>query len=398
MALGASATAGSAILQRLLQQLELPSLLALVPYIAFAFVWLSRWEAARPDEWLLLLRDGQLVSQGIGLRAFRGWRDIATKFPAAMQKVRFQTTQVDRDMQGLDVSGYVSWSVNRDGEGPWNAYKYLAMRDKDGDGNVDSDAGAQHVAEMAKAVLRNHIANTSMRDVLTQREALRDKVREVMMQQIKGWGVWVEAVEIADVRICSNSLFQDLQAEYRHRIRRTAEEARLETERGIKESALAHEVRMAKAQAEAETEKRLAAAQQRLRAEREEAELFAAQAEAARARLKMEEEIELARIAKEAQVRQARAMADAAVAKIEKEAEAERIKVLYDAEREMPAATVKRMVMEATVQACEKLPLREVKLNVFGGEAAGAGSWLPGPAGLMHTWEVLNSMKDSAQG
>ena len=30
--------------------------------------------------------------------------------------------------------------------------------------------------------------------------------------QVEGWGVWVEAIEIADVRICSAKLFEDLQA------------------------------------------------------------------------------------------------------------------------------------------------------------------------------------------
>ena len=51
-------------------------------------------------------------------------------------------------------------------------------------------------------------------------------------------------------------------------------------------------------EAEADAEKRLVAARQRLRAEQEEAELFALQAEAAKARLAMEEEIELAKLAK----------------------------------------------------------------------------------------------------
>ena len=51
-------------------------------------------------------------------------------------------------------------------------------------------------------------------------------------------------------------------------------------------------------EAEADAEKRLVAARQRLRAEQVEAELFALQAEAAKARLAMEEEIELAKLAK----------------------------------------------------------------------------------------------------
>lgn len=28
---------------------------------------------------------------------------------------------------------------------------------------------------------------------------------------LKGWGVWIETVEITDVKICSSSLFEDMQ-------------------------------------------------------------------------------------------------------------------------------------------------------------------------------------------
>lgn len=33
---------------------------------------MCRWRVAKPDEWLLVLRDGRLIGQGIGLRAFCG--------------------------------------------------------------------------------------------------------------------------------------------------------------------------------------------------------------------------------------------------------------------------------------------------------------------------------------
>ena len=213
-----------------------------IPAVAAAVIWCSRWRVVKPDEWLLVLRDGQLIGQGIGLRAFRGWRDSIATFPATIQKVRFTAQQVDCKMQGLEVSGYLSWAVNRDGEGPWNAYKYMAMRDLDGDGTVDSDSGSLHIAEMAKAVVRSQVANSSLQEVLTQRETFRSQVKSKVMEQVQGWGVWVEAIEIADVRICSNKLFQDLQAAHRHEVRLKAEEARLDTDRLLSERKLQDEV------------------------------------------------------------------------------------------------------------------------------------------------------------
>ncbi|CAJ1333438.1 unnamed protein product [Effrenium voratum] len=251
----------------LLAALRRHPFLALIPYTVAAIIWYSRWRVAKPDEWLLVLREGKLLGQGIGLRAFCGWQDSIVKFPASIQKISFQATQVDKEMQGLSVSGYLSWSVNRSGEGPWNAYKYMAMRDLDGDGTVDSNAGSQHIAELAKAVVRSQVANSTLSEVLTQRDDFRTAVKSKVMEQVEGWGVWVEAIEIAEVRICSARLFEDLQASHRQQVRLQAEEARMDTERRLQERKLQDELQVCKAQAEADAEKRLSTARQRLRAE-----------------------------------------------------------------------------------------------------------------------------------
>jgi len=33
---------------------------------------------------------------------------------------------------------------------------------------------------------------------------------------LKGWGIWLESVEITEVRISSKTLFEELQAEFRN--------------------------------------------------------------------------------------------------------------------------------------------------------------------------------------
>lgn len=48
-----------------------------------------------------------------------------------------------------------------------------------------------------------------------------------MTEVVKGWGVWLETVEITDVVIKSQPLFKDLQAEYRERIKHVAETYRM---------------------------------------------------------------------------------------------------------------------------------------------------------------------------
>ncbi len=55
-----------------------------------------------------------------------------------------------------------------------------------------------------------------------------------MLDVVKGWGVWLETVEITDVTISSSSLFSDLQANFRENMKRTAEVYRMSIDSEIK--------------------------------------------------------------------------------------------------------------------------------------------------------------------
>jgi hypothetical protein len=59
-------------------------------------------------------------------------------------------------------------------------------------------------------------------------------VRKEMLDVVKGWGVWLETVEITDVTISSSSLFSDLQANFRENMKRTAEVYRMSIDSEIK--------------------------------------------------------------------------------------------------------------------------------------------------------------------
>lgn len=68
---------------------------------------------------------------------------------------------------------------------------------------------------MCESVLRNLIANSSLQEVLKNRNHLKDNMKNDLKDQFKGWGIWLESVEITEVKISSNRLFTDLQAEFR---------------------------------------------------------------------------------------------------------------------------------------------------------------------------------------
>merc|ERR1712060_127638 len=140
-----------------------------------------------------------------------------------MGKVPFDTEQVDKDMQGVRITGMLVWTINRMGEGPLNAYKTL--------GDISSGnpkSANDSLTAMSSAIVRSCIANSTINELITNRKLLREAIRKEMFEVVKGWGVWLETVEITGVTISSQSLFKDMQTNYRESVRQEAETYKME--------------------------------------------------------------------------------------------------------------------------------------------------------------------------
>lgn len=131
-------------------------------------------------------------------------------------------------MLGVEVEGVAFWSVNRKGQGPFNCYKYMQ-------GGVDANSSVRTVCE---SIVRNEMANCSLQEVLRERTKLKERMRRELQAQLDGWGIWLESVDLKDVKICSNTLFEDLQAEFRLATQLKAEQVRLSTSERVTESRL----------------------------------------------------------------------------------------------------------------------------------------------------------------
>lgn len=49
--------------------------------------------------------------------------DQHVTFPSLLNKVNFSAQQVTLEMQGVEVTGMIVWTINRVGEGPFTCYK-----------------------------------------------------------------------------------------------------------------------------------------------------------------------------------------------------------------------------------------------------------------------------------
>jgi uncharacterized membrane protein YqiK len=208
--------------QRLIHNLAIPGVALLAGAVVLSSVWsyiMSLRVSGKANEWVLILNNGKMKQCGIGLTCFKGPFDQVARFPSKVNKVEFSTEQVTKEMQGVKVTGMLVWSINRNDDGPFNAYKNL------GD-DLCSDnpkTANENLVSMASAIVRAAIANASIAEMLKNREKLRENIRMDMTKVVKGWGVWLETVEITDVTIMSVSLFKDLQANFRESKKRDAE-------------------------------------------------------------------------------------------------------------------------------------------------------------------------------
>ncbi|CAG9466600.1 unnamed protein product [Pedinophyceae sp. YPF-701] len=214
---------------------------------------------ASPNEWLLVIRDGGQVRAGVGMRYVAGLTDNVVKFSSSIHKVSFRAQQVTAEMQGIEVAGFVMWTVFREGDGPFRAYRSL-----DGMSPAGLRTANQNLTNMAESIIRAEVASKTIRDVIAKRELIRDSCRSKMLEVVRGWGVWLETVEVTDVTILSRSLFENLQSDYRERIREEADKRRMATQEEIDGARIASDLRTAKARADATRARKVHEAQQRL--------------------------------------------------------------------------------------------------------------------------------------
>jgi len=110
---------------------------------------------------------------------------------------------------------------------------------------------------MSSAIVRHCIANSTIDEVLKNRKILRDTVSKEILGVVKGWGVWVETIEITDVKISSSSLFKDMQSKFREEQKLKAELERMEIERQLKEEKLKSELENSKKQSNNDTNSKI---------------------------------------------------------------------------------------------------------------------------------------------
>lgn len=186
----------------------------------------TRWVEGKPNEWVVIYKNGVKTRAGVGLATYLMPFEQAVIFPSVVHKVTFKTSQVTQEMQGVDVYAMLVWSVHRDY--PEKAYQFMKKYLYHKEDKYDNT-----FIQMGQAILRNKIANATIDQIIKNRSLLRDAIRSEMGGVVKGWGIWLETIEITEVRVSSSSLFKNMQTQFRETNRQVATLQRREVDDAI---------------------------------------------------------------------------------------------------------------------------------------------------------------------
>lgn len=173
-------------------------------------------------------------------------------------------------MQGIEVQGMIVWTIYREDGGPMKAYKNLGNDLKKNIPNQSNDK----LITMSNAIVRNCIANSTINEIIKNRKVIRDTVRKEMTDVVKGWGVWIETIEITDVKILSGSLFKDLQCKFREEQKKTAEMEKLAITDQVKTEKLLADAVMSKKRNDSANTQAIYKANKELEVSKEQAKIF----------------------------------------------------------------------------------------------------------------------------
>ena len=232
------------------------------------------WISAKPSEFLIRMRGGQVTSAGQGATFFKWPWDSVAVVPTTVQRLQFTADQITIEKVGGKVTGIVVYRIAE----PLIAFRML---------NFSFPERAQEklavmMEEMCIGATRRLVANLTIEQCLTRRkDALSSELTKEIAPVVsgegrvedstnRGWGLVVDTVEIQDVRVMSQQVFANMQARFRQEQERVAREAELSKERAVKldEAGSEQEIELSRVSAQTEIRRKKQAAEEEARLEK----------------------------------------------------------------------------------------------------------------------------------
>lgn len=331
----------------------------------------KRWGfiTAKPSEYLIHMRRGKIRrrSTGQGASCFKWPWDSVAIIPTTINRLQFTADQVTLEKVGVQITGLAVYRIVE----PEITFRMLNFSYSE----RASEKLGDILQEMFVGATRRLVANLGIEEVMTRRkEAIAAELIAELAPVVEGrggaedttgsgWGVVLDTVEVQNVRVLSDAVFNDMQARFRAELAMRARRVELESAREVAtvEAASARQIEEAKIAGESATRELRAQAESRttqieLTEEAKREQLRARSAEEklardqARALAELRAQTELA--AEQGAHEQARRLAELK-AKTELESEASRqaeAARLAELARDRKLAEAERAVLEARHQ------------------------------------------------
>ena len=181
---------------------------------------------ASPSEFLVHQRFGRTRFLERGRAAWViPWIDRYALIPSSAHSLSFCADQITAENQGVEISGFAIWNILD----PKRAVEAVDF--------TDADAAirriGEHLREVVESAIRHQVANLTLEEALRKRGSIIRRLKEELAGVADHWGLEITTVEIKNVRIMSEQLFENMQARFRDTVRLESQRSAMETDEQI---------------------------------------------------------------------------------------------------------------------------------------------------------------------
>jgi len=201
----------------------------------------KRWGivTAKPSEYLVHMRRGKILprTSGQGASCFKWPWDSVAIIPTTINRLQFTADQVTLEKVGVQITGLAVYRIVE----PELTFRMLNFSYSE----RASEKLGEILQEMFVGATRRLVANLSIEDTMTRRkEAIAHELLVELAPVVEGrgrgddstatgWGVVIDTVEVQNVRVLSETVFNEMQARFRAELAMRARQAELESARDI---------------------------------------------------------------------------------------------------------------------------------------------------------------------
>ena len=217
----------------------------------------KRWGyiAALPSEYLIHFRKGRIneKTSGQGAGCFKWWNDTTFIIPTSLKEILFEANQLTKDNVDVRLRGMAVYRIND----PLRIYKLINFSHRQ---SAEEKLARMIGDDMCRSTSKWLVANMNVDECIRKRkediaDALKQEVSHVVADSQNGWGVEIVTIDIQDVYIQDEEIFDALQMMFKTEKMRESQLAQMETERDLEMRKLEQERELAESRKSTELNK-----------------------------------------------------------------------------------------------------------------------------------------------